>query len=297
MTIGSASALDSRGSGLRRVLGIGTAALLAASIAAALLLPRHAPDVDLTAGSPAFVAAGRATGRSRTLRIALTDEVRTGPQRSTMTGSGIFDVGQNRGAVTLTVPGLGAIDVRVVDGTTYYRYPPAWRAGVGLPTEWAAIPATRSVGLSPSATLDAGSPSEGAAALAAGSDGLYHDVRSLGTDRVRGTRTWHYRAEVDALAYAQRLATAQGAPPPTASGPSGVLTFDFWLDRHGAMRRWRQEKDVASTPPTVIIQTTDFYDLGTRVVVNAPPATAVTRYSDITTFSQHLVPTTTSTIR
>ncbi len=129
--------------------------------------------------------------------------------------------------------------------------------------------------------------------------GVAGSVDKLGTGKVRGKQTTHYRAVVDL-----NKAAAKGGPKTQrACGEierqlgTSELPVEVWLDGQGRVRRFLMSvttpvSDTSSTgtdhhkarAKTTIVE--EFYGFGTPVEVNPPPSDQTADLSELTTQRQ-----------
>jgi hypothetical protein len=179
----------------------------------------------------------------------------------------------SRARMTMDMPGVGEVQVLVVDGTYYYAFP-------GLPDgiEWASMSAaelTEISGIDPSAA-GAQDPTKAFEALSAVSD----EVETVGEEQIDGVDTTHYRftADVSGL-FDQAVAsgTLGGQAAETVEAFDGDTVMDAWIDDEGLIRRLTYELSLDPAvagddlPGTFSYELT-FSDYGAPVDVAAPPA-------------------------
>jgi hypothetical protein len=206
-------------------------------------------------------------------------------------GSGVADLANGDAELVLSVPlidrvgGGGAIEERIVDGVAYARLPTAMLRSAGLPpaVRWLRIDrAGRGVARPSTLSNSEVDPAGVLAYLGAVSD----DVRPVGVEAVRDTRTTHYAATIapagaGARAGAWSAAGAQLAAIGVRPG-AGRVAVDVWIDRAGRARRIVVSMPLSAprlpaartAAPAMRIQA-DFYAFGAPVRVNAPPAAQV----------------------
>lgn len=216
-------------------------------------------------------------------------------------GSGVVDFGSGDAKLGLSIPRLdrlggggSAIEQRVVDGVAYSKMPQEIRRSAGVPA------AIRWFSLDPQHVAGAGAtalsqsevdPAGQLSFLAAAST----DVRTIGSEKVRGIATTHYAATID-------LAAPAGAAPGTrtaalrqrlvqlgAAIDGHRLALDVWLDQAGRVRRVvlsvpLKSRSTAGSlkglgPDAMLRIQADFYAFGTPVVVAAPPHSEVRPYT------------------
>jgi hypothetical protein len=112
--------------------------------------------------------------------------------------------------------------------------------------------------------------------------GAASDVKRVGTEKVRGTRTTHYRVTIDveqAVANAPEGERDQVRGSIAALG-SGTIPADVWIDSKGRLRKMRLR--VGGSSETVRGSVGfEYFDLGARVDVKEPPAEEVVDFFDL----------------
>jgi hypothetical protein len=113
--------------------------------------------------------------------------------------------------------------------------------------------------------------------------GVTGAVENRGTEDVRGTRTTHYRVKIDP---AQAVTNApeelreavRGAVRPLGSE---TIPADVWLDDRGRLRRVRLRVGSGSLASPKGSVAFEYYGLGAKVSVVAPPAGEVIDFSEV----------------
>lgn len=210
-------------------------------------------------------AAYTKTSAARTARVLVTIRSAGGGLSALDSDiSGVVDFAGHSGRFTTKLLGKGTTEIRIVRGSSYVHLPAAVTGKLSTLKPWLRT-STTSTGAS-------GDPTRILGFLqAAGS------VRTVGTDTVRGTSTTHYRGTVDV----SKLAAASGSASAAATvkkfyGSTGV-PVDIWVDDAGRARRIRSTYPaprIGGTPGATkgtISTSTDVYDFGVPVDVQAPP--------------------------
>jgi hypothetical protein len=112
--------------------------------------------------------------------------------------------------------------------------------------------------------------------------GVTGDVKKAGRETVRGASTTRYRAQLDldqAVAKAPEDQRTEVAGTVQALG-SGTVPADVWLDGKGRVRKLRLSvgSTSAGNKGSVVFE---YFDLGTKVSVDEPPASEVVDFSDV----------------
>jgi len=209
-------------------------------------------------------------------------------------GTGSVDLASGDADLALSVPlfdrlgGGGAIEERIVDGVAYARLPAGVMRVGGLPpaVRWLRIDMARGRTAPPSALSQSQlDPAGQLAFLGSVSD----DVRRIGVEAVRDTRTTHYAATI---AFSPVQDNSSGSAVTRQLGPVGArlapgrFGVDVWIDAAGLTRRIVVSVRLsdaglpASTgaDPVMRIQA-DFYAFGVPVRVIAPPPAQVRPYA------------------
>lgn len=106
------------------------------------------------------------------------------------------------------------------------------------------------------------------------------DVRSLGSEQIRGVDTTHFAGSVDLEKVTEGVPTWPGELMGSALG-AGAMKVDVWLDSDGRVRRLATVLETGSTPQytsegtSQYMSTLELYDFGIDVVVEAPPGDQV----------------------
>jgi hypothetical protein len=112
--------------------------------------------------------------------------------------------------------------------------------------------------------------------------GVKGDVKRVGSEKVRGTRTTRYRATIDADQAVNSAPEAQRDEVRNSIGTLGSKTIpaDVWIDGKGRLRKVRLHV-AASTTTTKGSVAFEYFDLGARVNVEAPAANEVVDFQDL----------------
>jgi hypothetical protein len=115
--------------------------------------------------------------------------------------------------------------------------------------------------------------------------GAADDVEAVGTENVRGTETTHYRATVDLR---KAIEGADGITDPETFErfleqiDDETVDVDVWIDDDGRARRMEYGMAMQLPQGAVEIESAmDWFDFGTEVDVEPPPADQVTDISDL----------------
>ncbi|HEU5306356.1 MAG TPA: LppX_LprAFG lipoprotein [Acidimicrobiia bacterium] len=188
--------------------------------------------------------------------------------------------------ITMTLPSLGTMEERVVDGTVYVNFgdmPFASKLG-GKP--WIAINLDalgQKTGTDFGALADqaqSSGPQQGLEYL----QGLSGDVEKVGDDTVAGEHATHYRAQIDDAKVAQKL--PEGATRDRVA-TLGVVPADVWIDDGDRVVKMQFAVDGSSFGESGarLQMTMEITDFGVPVDVQAPPPDQVTDFSTLGSIS------------
>jgi hypothetical protein len=241
--------------------------LLLAPLTAALLLTgcgdSATTSTDTLTPIQAIAQVGAKTSAAGTSKFAITTTVDAGGEDVTIGGEGAFALDGTKGRLTLEIPGAGAVELRLVDGTAFLQVPQA--------PGWYSVPFEKLAGSSLATSTD---PTSSLDQLAEASS----DVEEVGTETVRGAETTRYSGTLD---MEKALAAATGPQKAAlekslASLKETKVPFDAWIDEEGRMRKLTQQLTVEQDGRTGTAEVTlEFFDFGTAVDVTAPPAAEV----------------------
>jgi hypothetical protein len=205
---------------------------------------------------------------------------------------GVFDTKTGRGEMTLSMDLSGLPDAArvggggsseqhmIFDGLTFYMSSPALAASLPAGKRWIKIDVTelgKQAGVDFGSLIQGGSqdPTQVLQYLKAASG----DVRKVGTEKVRGTRTTHYKATIDFNKVADTLpADRRAAVRATMRelirlAGTSKAPMEVWIGDDGVLRR--MTNTVTSNfdgQRTTITQRIELYDFGTKVDVKIPRA-------------------------
>ena len=194
-----------------------------------------------------------------------------------------------QGLASVGLDGLGedlVVEVRVVDGVVYMRYPEALSQFMGG-APWLAVDASDALAASgTNGPFGQADPTQYLEYLAAVSSG----VQEVSRETVRDVETTRYHAVID-------FEKAMDQVPPEALESLGIdahefaeqlaqmrevlgseMPADVWIDDDGLLRRMRMDMSVAAQSMSVDLE---MYDYGVDVQVEAPPADEVSDLSEL----------------
>lgn len=199
-----------------------------------------------------------------------------------MDGSVDFASQNGKFAMDLSALGIsdapGKVKALFVDNVAYVQLAPLLKAmGGSVPPSIAAKKWMRvDTPAGGSGAVDQSDPTASVDALRGMKKGMY----IVGTERLRGVRTIHYRGIIDiatAIARTPKREQAEARKSLAVFGHGAVPT-DVWLDQQGRLRKMvlRITTSASSEIPNAKLTVTgEFYDLGTPVTVIAPPSNEV----------------------
>lgn len=177
-------------------------------------------------------------------------------QDVTTKGTGAFD--GSTGEMSLTVAGQ-TVQERITGGVVYLQLP--GQSG------WYVVKLSDIVGTSFQASSN---PGDSAAFLLAADK----NVTKVGSEKVRGASTTHYRGTVplDAQHLAKIGGIARNAIQKLVDSGTTAIPFDAWVDDKGRLVKMTETVDVTvSAVRAHVVTTLERYDFGTKVDVVAPP--------------------------
>jgi hypothetical protein len=186
--------------------------------------------------------------------------------------------------ITMTLPSLGTMEERVVDGTVYVNFgdmPFASKLG-GKP--WIAINLDalgQKTGTDFGALADqaqSSGPQQGLEYL----QGLSGDVEKVGDDTVAGEHATHYRASIDYSKVLDELPNATDEMR-DALGKLGTVPADVWINDDDRVVKMHFTMDTSgfgggAGTAEVTMEITDF---GVPIDVQAPPADQTVDFSEL----------------
>jgi hypothetical protein len=223
-------------------------------------------------GTKAVRSAYDKTADAETAKLTIKVKADANGTSVTADGQGAIDLAEGDSTMTVTAEGQ-SIEQRVVDQVLYQKVPDQKTAG-GKP--WIKIDLKRVAGQQGANPQQIGDPAQSAAYAKAITD---KDVSKVGTEKIDGANTTHYKVSIDVAKL------PGGAQLAKQVGPT--LPMQIWLDDEGRIRR--QQIDMAvkapasarpegsAAPQQVKVSTLmEFSDFGTEVEAEAPPAGQVT---------------------
>ena len=250
----------------------------------------------------ALLAASTKTTDGHTSRMAFDVKIKqkTGAPLD-IGGQGVFDYTNHVGTVDLKLPqfagqNLGTIEMRILGSILYQKYPPQLSSAIGgkawKKVDIEALAKQNGIDVNLLTQSQSSDPTQALALLKSASD----DATAVGSEKVRGVTTTHYKATLDlskAASASQLDATAKeklGSLYNNLKAPA-----DVWIDSDGRLRKITYSLDTTKLNPSALSDnpritaglqqlagidfTLELYQFGVPVSVTAPPADQV---SDVT---------------
>jgi hypothetical protein len=277
-----------------------TPVLVTAMVAAAALI---GGVIAVTVGS----GAGRAhhpTGGSRPAAVLAAYSTTVGAESAqgsaslsvggtSVTVNGVGDLRTDQAVLTVQLPPpFGQVDVRSTGQDYFVHLPPQLQAVAGG-KPWVRVDRSTLQALAGS---QLGVPGLGTtldfSSVLAWLRGVSGQITTVGNERIHGTPTTHYRAQVDL----SRAATTIGADANDASALTQAvgrtLPIDVWIDAQGRLRQLKVSLDLnmlhasqGATLPTqaraTAVLTVDLWNFGVTVDAVPPPANQVSDASSL----------------
>ena len=216
-------------------------------------------------------------------------------------GQGAVDFENRNAVMALRMPmGTGETEVRQIGTTVYQRIPEAMRAQTPGQGPWLRMDLDEMMREQYGASfsqMQGNAPSDPSQQLAY-LRGVSDSVEEVGEEEVRGEPTTHYRATVDL----EKAAEEQDLPEESRRAQEQMtrqlgtteLPMDVWIDGEGLVRRYEMNLPMPAPPnqtsPNVsqngagemeMTMVQEFYDFGTPVNVEPPPAEETTDFAEI----------------
>ncbi|OSC67910.1 hypothetical protein B5181_15410 [Streptomyces sp. 4F] len=229
-------------------------------------------------GTTAVRAAYDKTAEAESARMTIKMKLSAEGETITSNGEGVIDLAQGDSTMTLTAEGK-SIEQRVVDQVLYQK-----AAGQEAPggKPWTKIDLKEVAAQQGMNNQQIGDPAQTAAYAKAITD---KDVSKVGTEKIDGVNTTHYRVSVDVAKLPGGDQIRQQLGP--------TLPMQVWLDDEGRLRRQQidmtvkapasasAKPDGSASPQQLKTSTVmDFSDFGTKVDIEAPPTGQVTDMTD-----------------
>jgi hypothetical protein len=201
-----------------------------------------------------------------------------------MRGSGFMDAKGRKGRVRFALPqGQGEMETLFLDRLIYLHLPEKLGAQLGgkpwLKLDLEKLAKSQGIDLGALQSTSNSDPTQQLDQLRGAGK-----VTRVGSEKVRGTPTTHYRATIDLRKAAKKVPAAQREEARRSidrliklQGRS-TLPVEVWIDDKGRLRRERVTQRVQGQS---LDFTMDLYDFGTREALKAPPASQTQDFSDV----------------
>jgi hypothetical protein len=256
-----------------------------------------APKSPAVSPVQAVQAAYTKTTATGSLQFVLDGKVSATGMDMKISASGVEDVATKNADMTMTMPFVGQMQMRLVDGVMYVKMGGSGTTG-GINTggKWM----KEDLGdVSGSLGSESGFDANEFLKLLQGTSSS--GVTDRGTETVRGVQTTHYAAQLDlAKLAAQGGAAADDSDLQSMIKDAGMssMPVDLYIDAQGRVRRITLSltmKDTPSATPSpgassdgldlpmsgTFSMSMDFFNFGVPVHVTAPPASDITDGSDL----------------
>lgn len=209
-------------------------------------------------------------------------------------GAGAFDYANKKGRLEMELPNLGLPGIpagakaeMIFNGNIFYmRYPgfgtpakPWLKVDIGALSKQSQFAGLDQMSNDPAATLDT-------------LRGVSGEVNRVGTEKVRGVETTHYRATLD-------MKKAAAAVPPNRRATFdrfaeqldiATMPMEVWVDGDGRTRKMSYSIDLSKAaaqagsaePGLKMAMVVELYDFGVKVDATPPPATQVNDAASLT---------------
>jgi hypothetical protein len=235
-------------------------------------------------------AASTKSEQAKTAKMAIA----VGVAGKTLNGEGSVDfpgkrVNMAMDAGSLGIPGAsGTIDVTTIGTDAYIKLPPelASQAGGALGGKPYMKIDMQAMSQSQGFDLQSFQQTSDPAGQLTYLKGAADDVKEVGTETIRGEKTTHYKATVDLNKAEASMTADQKKAIDTLKTKLGVTTIptETWIDGDGRVRKLSITMDLskasgdaaAAAQAGPVTMTMEFFDYGSPVKIEAPPADQVT---------------------
>jgi hypothetical protein len=221
------------------------------------------------------------TAAAGSARVGLSITFSSAGNQGVVSGDGLVDLTNSRGAVTLDLGGLGGtlisgpVDTVLAREGLFVKLPPSLLAGSKpwVKIDLSAVAGAAGVNLGSVGQLQSVDPSQVLHFLKGAAD----SVKKVGEEQVRDVETTHYRGNLDLnKAAADAPPEVQEAIRQAISGlGTSTIPANVWIDDEGRMRRLRLQTAGESGAPAGTLEF-ELYDFGVTADVQLPPADQVT---------------------
>jgi hypothetical protein len=263
-----------------------TVAALVVATAVVILAPAGAVGATGSEGDLARITkSGDELAKAGSAKFRGTTTVEGGGDNGKVTFNGSFDFKNRSGeysvdAASIGLQGSGKVRTVVAGGVLYLSLDTLER---GDPSSTPDLAGKKWLKLDPQEFGGEGqigqSDPNGSLDALRGAKG---DVKRVGSEKVRGTSTTRYRVAIDAEQAVNSAPQEQRAEVRNSIGALGSRTIpaDVWVDGKGRLRKVRL-RVAASSSNTKGSVAFEYFDLGARVNVEAPPASEVVDFQEL----------------
>ncbi len=238
-------------------------------------------------------AAYSQTVDAKTAKVTLTESVTASnslPLQVTISGQGSVDFNSGNGTLTLSSPQAGSFSARFISPEVYIQLPAADKAQLPAGKTWISINenTVTEAKLGQSLAQLSSSSQESTQLLSYLQSVSTSGITTVGPATIKGVATTEYKATVDLTKVAaQKSPAAQAAIKSLETQLNAtMLPVQIWLDGQGRVRQVSEQVQVSTTSQSSggatipaasgsVSTTVDYYDFGTPVTVQAPPASQV----------------------
>jgi hypothetical protein len=202
-----------------------------------------------------------------------------------MHGDGFMDAKGRKGRLSFALPqGQGKLETLFLQRVVYLHLPEKLSAQVPGGKPWLKldldkVAKAQGIDLGALQSTSNSNPSQQLDQLRGAGE-----VKRVGTEKIRGTQTTHYRAKIDLRRAAEKAPAAQREAARRSVERlikiqgSRTVPIDAWIDSQGRLRRERVAQRVQGQS---LDFTMDLYDFGTQETLNAPPAADTQDFSTV----------------
>jgi hypothetical protein len=206
---------------------------------------------------------------------------------TSVTVNGISDVRTDQAVVTVQLPApYGPIELRST-GQDYFVHLPPQLTSVAGGKPWVRVDRGTLQALAGS---QLGVPGLGTtldfSSVLAWLRGVSGQITTVGNERIEGTPTTHYRAQVDLSRVAATAGSDANGAGALAQAVGRTLPLDVWIDAQGRLRQLKVSLDLDALPATqaqtrptkaggTAVLTVDLWNFGVSVHPVPPPANQV----------------------
>jgi hypothetical protein len=238
-------------------------------------------------------AAYSQTVDAKTAKVTITESVTQSnslPLQVTISGQGSIDFNTGNGSLTLSSPQAGSFSARFISPEVYIQLPAADKDQLPAGKTWLSINenTVTEAKLGQSLAQLSSSSQESTQLLSYLQSVSTSGITTVGPATIKGVATTEYKATVDLTKVAaQKIPAAQAAIKSLETQLNATtLPVEVWLDGQGRVRQVSEQVQVSTTSQSsggttipaasgAVSTTVDYYDFGTPVTVQPPPASQV----------------------